>query len=88
MTEFEQKGTIIEKRSSILEREIAEFRRKISLLESTLKNKDDETIQLKQKVEQLFCLLENKGVKKDSYNSHILYSQDQGSLKRNQSRRK
>jgi transposase len=47
-----------------------------------------EIAQLKSKIELLLRLLEEKSIKKDSHNSHNPPSQDKGSPKRNQSRRK
>lgn len=47
-----------------------------------------EIAQLKSKVELLLRLLADKSIKKDSTNSHNPPSQDKGSVKRNQSRRK
>jgi transposase len=47
-----------------------------------------EIAQLKSKVKQLLRLLEEKSIKKYSHNSHNPPSQDKGSPKRNQSRRK
>lgn len=51
-------------------------------------SQEAEIAQLKSKVELLLRLLEEKSIKKDSHNSHNPPSQDKGSPKRNQSRRK
>jgi len=78
---FHQKALEIDARYQQLEREHAELKAKYALQEA-------EITQLKEKIEMLLRLLEEKSLKKDSHNSHNPPSQDKGKPKRNQSRRK
>jgi hypothetical protein len=61
---------------------------KVTSYEANFALQEAEITQLKSKVKQLLRLLEEKSIKKDSHNSHNPPSQDKGSPKRNQSRRK
>ena len=71
-----------------MSRENAELRLKNAELQASNELLVEQVAQLKSKMGQLLRLLEEKAVKKDSHNSHNPPSQDKGTPKRNQSRRK
>lgn len=64
------------------------LREENALLSAQVTQLTEQVAQLTDKVNQLLRLLEQKSLKKDSHNSHNPPSQDKGTPKRNQSRRK